>query len=212
MGCGKSTAAPTTGAKQDQVEAGLLGYTPPASADAVDKEAPTLEAKLSEAMETLKAVFGTIDANGDGSVSRSELSAALEKDEKLPALIEAAGLKSDFYVMEQLDENADGRITWDEFQIALKPAVEAQAEAAVEERTAEESKAEDGTIALKPVVEAQAEAALEKPTVEELTAEDGTAKDATAGAEVAQADCDSPVVVEGAESIPHAKAKWYECC
>jgi adenylate kinase family enzyme len=69
----------------------------------------------------LKAAFDGVDADDDGSVNKKELAAALQANEALPALVEAAGFNVQFYVLEQLDSNVDGRLTWDEFCANLSP-------------------------------------------------------------------------------------------
>uniref|UniRef100_A0A7S2H3Z5 EF-hand domain-containing protein n=1 Tax=Haptolina brevifila TaxID=156173 RepID=A0A7S2H3Z5_9EUKA len=58
----------------------------------------------------LEALFASIDADGDGKVTRSELSAKLSATEEVQRLLEAAGGTGAMYVMEQLDENGDGEV------------------------------------------------------------------------------------------------------
>merc|ERR1712029_99545 len=58
----------------------------------------------------------------DKAVSREELAAGLKKDEGMGKLIEEAGFNTEYYVLEQLDTNEDGRITWDEFEAHLRKA------------------------------------------------------------------------------------------
>merc|ERR1719220_1893872 len=74
------------------------------------------------ALTQLKVIFDSADANYDGSVCEAELSYALGSNEKLGALIKQAGLNEQLQVLQQLDTNADGRVTWDEFQSHLKTA------------------------------------------------------------------------------------------
>merc|ERR1711920_43648 len=52
--------------------------------------------------------------------SKTELTAALEKDQSLVVFIKNAGLNENFYVLNQLDTNSDHRITWAEFESNLK--------------------------------------------------------------------------------------------
>merc|ERR1719210_1091836 len=81
------------------------------------------EVKAEErALTQLKVIFDSVDANYDGSVCEAELSYALGSNEKLGALIKEAGLNEQLQVLQQLDTNADGRVTWDEFQSQLKTA------------------------------------------------------------------------------------------
>merc|ERR1719476_198087 len=67
----------------------------------------------------LKLIFDAVDVDGNSSVSETELAAALEKDQKLVALIKKAGLNENCYVLNQLDTNNDHRITWREFESNL---------------------------------------------------------------------------------------------
>merc|ERR1712087_768408 len=64
--------------------------------------------------------FDAVDVDENSSVSKTELTAALEKDQCLAAFIKKAGLNENFYVLNQLDTNNDHRITWAEFQSNLK--------------------------------------------------------------------------------------------
>merc|ERR1740120_660920 len=73
-------------------------------------------------MQQLKKIFEALDSNADGGVSREELAAGLEKDDSVGKLVEEAGFNTEYYVLEQLDTNQDGRITWDEFEKHLRAA------------------------------------------------------------------------------------------
>merc|ERR1712045_643332 len=73
-----------------------------------------------KALHQLRKLFERIDANGDAAVSRTELASALNQDESISKLVEAAGFNGNFYVLEQLDTNGDERITWDEFEAHLR--------------------------------------------------------------------------------------------
>ena len=75
-----------------------------------------------KALAKFKAVFYGIDSNADGAVSKMELSAVLAKDTSLRACITEAGLNPNYYVLEKLDTNRDGRVTWEEFESNLKKA------------------------------------------------------------------------------------------
>lgn len=79
--------------------------------------------------ELLKEVFDSIDVNKDGSLTPDELNKAygqlFEKKEvksgkSWSTLLVDAGLNPDFYVFEQLDDNSDGKVTWEEFSSRLK--------------------------------------------------------------------------------------------
>jgi len=114
MGCCSSTAARATAAGQEQIAATAV----PA------RESPVLT-ELSEeekALTQLKLIFDAVDVDDNSGVSKTELSAALERDQNLVALIKKAGLNENFYVLNQLDTNSDHRITWTEFESNLKKA------------------------------------------------------------------------------------------
>merc|ERR1712217_130338 len=84
-----------------------------------DNQVETAAAKTvtaaDRALTQLKLVFDSIDANADGTVSKEELAAAVEKDRSLGALIEEAVLclNTDF-------SNKEGRMSWEDFQKDLK--------------------------------------------------------------------------------------------
>jgi len=73
-----------------------------------------------KALTQLKLIFDAIDVDESSSVSKTELTAALEKDQNLVAFFKKAGLNENFYVLNQLDTNNDHRITWAEFASNLK--------------------------------------------------------------------------------------------
>merc|ERR1719293_521866 len=81
-----------------------------------------------KALQQLRKLFDLIDANADGAVSSTELASALKQDESVGKLVEEAGFNSEFYVLEQLDTNSDGRITWDEFEAHLRCAARKEVE------------------------------------------------------------------------------------
>jgi len=76
-----------------------------------------------KALEKLKAVFISLDANADGAVNKEELAAKLNcdgcKEDDLTKLIKHAGLNPDFNLLDALDTNKDGQVTWDEFESHL---------------------------------------------------------------------------------------------
>jgi len=75
-----------------------------------------------KALQQLRKLFALIDANGDGGISKKELSEGLKKDESVGKLVEEAGFNPEYYILEQLDTNCDGRVTWDEFEAHLRSA------------------------------------------------------------------------------------------
>jgi len=84
-----------------------------AGANANDKDA---------AMSLLKSLFSSIDADSDGKLDAKELAKALSAESSLEQLLEKAGFNSHFYVLEQLDSNQDGKVSWDEFKTCLEQA------------------------------------------------------------------------------------------
>jgi len=112
MGCAQSsTAAKKNAAGQEQTAASA-------------NEGPVLTEVTAEerALAQLKLIFDGVDANEDGGVSKAELTNALAKDENLGALIKEAGLSQKYNILDQLDTNKDGCVTWDEFRTNLKEA------------------------------------------------------------------------------------------
>jgi Ca2+-binding EF-hand superfamily protein len=75
-----------------------------------------------KALQQLKKLYDSLDSNKDGAVSRGELAAGMEKEAGLGQLIKEANFNPDYYVLEQLDTNEDGKITWDEFEAHLRQA------------------------------------------------------------------------------------------
>lgn len=88
-----------------------------------ESDLPAVELPADEkALMQLKKVFDSLDKNHDESVDKDELSAGLNKDEKLIQLIAEANFNTLGFVFEQLDANQDGKVTWEEFQAALRAA------------------------------------------------------------------------------------------
>jgi len=111
-------------------------------------------------MQLLKNVFNGLDANGDGNISKVELSNVLDCSERkskksFRALIMEAGLNPDSGVFEQLDTNQDGKITWEEFQSHLqsaKTAIAAYVAGTSSSQVDSDAKLEAATTATAPYV------------------------------------------------------------
>jgi len=82
-----------------------------------------------KALKQLKAVFDSIDVDGDGGVSKEELSAKLNgdrdehglmKEESFGQLVMDAGYNPYWNAFEKLVTKKTDRITWDEFENNLK--------------------------------------------------------------------------------------------
>jgi len=73
-----------------------------------------------KALTQLKLIFESIDGNDDGSVDKTELSTALGRDANLGALIKEAGFNDKYNVLNLLDTDKDGYVSWHEFQSHLK--------------------------------------------------------------------------------------------
>lgn len=83
------------------------------------KERPLISAvelpAAEKAISQLKAVFNSIETDGDDAVSKDELAAKLNEDDSVGKLVADAGFNPNFFVLDQLDTKNDGRINWDEF-------------------------------------------------------------------------------------------------
>jgi Ca2+-binding EF-hand superfamily protein len=91
-------------------------------------------------ISSLKAIFAGIDADSNGKLDAKELAKALKSEPSLEKMLEKAGFNSQFYVLEQLDTNQDGTVSWDEFEACLKKASAAgpEPEAVSEARSPQE--------------------------------------------------------------------------
>lgn len=85
------------------------------SGEVLAAQAPAQEKALAQ----LKTLFDAMDVNNNSTVSREELEGQLGRDESFRSLIRDAGMDPDFHVFEQLDTNADGSVTWEEFRLHL---------------------------------------------------------------------------------------------
>jgi len=113
MGGCKSKAPPV-----DEPQVKAKEEAPAEEPAPVMAEAPAEE----RAMTQLRVIFDGMDANHDKAVSKTELTDALNKDSALGDLIKEAGLNPTYDVLESLDTNHDGRVTWEEFVANLKKA------------------------------------------------------------------------------------------
>lgn len=96
-----------------------------------------------QAIAQLKVLFESIDADSNKTLSWNELQMALQKNDKLGALMTEAQINPDTYLRQKLDTNKDGRVTWEEFESQLRTTATKQvkstgcvlaAEATVEEK------------------------------------------------------------------------------
>ena len=103
------------------------------------------EASVAQTAETrLKQVFDSVDTNKDGHVNKEELVVKLNaEDEGFKQLLTRAGLNTEFSVLEQIDGNQDGRVTWQEFYDKLGNAATKEVEAQGDLVAATEIKIED---------------------------------------------------------------------
>merc|ERR1712129_234274 len=80
-----------------------------------------------------RALFDSIGLDSDKTVDKIKLQAALEKNEQLPALIIEAMFNPYAQMLDKLDTNKDGRVSWEEFE---KHFTKVLAEVKAEEGTA----------------------------------------------------------------------------
>jgi len=118
MGCANSIAA--------MAEIGTLQVSMPGKVaetlitDGVSDKKGVERAVEREALKQLSVIFESIDVDDDGKVSNDDIQNALRRDSRLPSLVREAGLNQRFRVPEQMDANADGHVTWREFEQSLK--------------------------------------------------------------------------------------------
>ena len=67
----------------------------------------------------LKALFKSIDVDGDGTITKAELRKKLAADNTVQKLLTKMGGDGNSHVFEQLDEDDSGTITWEEFESML---------------------------------------------------------------------------------------------
>jgi len=85
---------------------GFVGEGPPPRAVTEDKPVD------------LKALFASIDVDGNGAISQTELRKKLSQDEQVQRVLEKMGGDGKSQVFVQLDEDGDGKITWEEVRSA----------------------------------------------------------------------------------------------
>jgi len=105
----------------EAVPAAEAAAAPTLLEDGAEEELKEEEAK---ALHQLRLIFEAVDADKSGSVNKDELTAALQADQNLGALIKEAGLNDVFFVLNQLDTNENHCVSWGEFKGALKKAAE----------------------------------------------------------------------------------------
>jgi len=113
MGCcaSASTVRPSSGRTQEETDTTVTLLE-----DTLAETVTTTKVTAGDrAVTQLKLVFDSIDADADGTVSKEELAAAIEKDGSLGAFIEEAGLSLNTDL-----SSKDGRVSWEEFQKDLK--------------------------------------------------------------------------------------------
>jgi len=86
-------------------------------------EAMDVSLRLAAALETkagseeLKALFDTLDKNGDGTVSKKEWGSAVKKNqEQLKKFFGGSNIKAIGKAFNRIDADGSGDLTWDEFK------------------------------------------------------------------------------------------------
>jgi Ca2+-binding EF-hand superfamily protein len=125
MGCGGSKASEPSQQTKKSVP-NLLTST-------VDKK-PYQSKSDAGISQLLRDTFKALDKNGDGHVSKEELSSTLsqlldcselQSQKTVRSLIQEAGMNPYIDMFDQLDTNQDGRISWQEFENNLHPTMAA---------------------------------------------------------------------------------------
>ena len=107
---------PAPMAEPDDVGSGGGGADDMDNMDDLDEMGASANSELTA---YLRNVFDSMDEDSSGTISKPELLAKLGKDQELQQLLEAAGGDGNQFVLEQLDLDGDGEITWMEFEAML---------------------------------------------------------------------------------------------
>lgn len=91
----------------------------PGDQDDLDDMLADADASSSELRQYLKNMFESMDVDASGELSKAELQAKLSADTELQALLEKAGGDGSHFVLEQLDLDGDGMVSWQEFEAML---------------------------------------------------------------------------------------------
>jgi len=106
-----------------------------------------------QAVAQLKLLFESIDVDSNKTLGWNELQMALQKNGRLGALMTEAKINPDSFILQKLDTNKDGRVTWEEFESHLKTAAIKQVETTGCVPAAEASVEEKANARLKEVFE-----------------------------------------------------------
>lgn len=116
----KGTATEVEEEPEPEPEApGEVEFGEPGDQDDLDDLDEMASGSSAELKAYLHNVFESIDVDSSGSISKNELMAKLKKDNELQTLLQAAGGDGSTFVLEQLDIDGDGEITWMEFEEML---------------------------------------------------------------------------------------------
>ena len=120
----------------DQLRSAVAAQQRAAGIGQAKRGAPRMEAAFPRAvaatpaevqvLNQLRAVFDSIDANGDGAVSKDELAACFRNNPGLmqeagfEQLVAIAGFNPEFHTFGHLDARHDDRVTWDAVEDHLR--------------------------------------------------------------------------------------------
>merc|ERR1712159_52280 len=97
----------------DEFEAAVAKKKASGASQPADPIAPALS-------EELRSKFDSVDTDKSGKVSKEELAKLLNDDAAFRDRVAQSGMNPDFYVLEQMDGDADGKLTYEELEAALK--------------------------------------------------------------------------------------------
>lgn len=123
MGCSssKAPAAAPKDVPKDVPKDAPPKETPEVPTAPKEASGPATAAAARDAEALLRSIFDGLDVDKSGKLDREELRAALTKEPRLPALLDAADLSIHSYAL-SLDSDRDGLVSWDEFWSSLKDA------------------------------------------------------------------------------------------